>query len=90
MAKRITIDRLAEIVAGGFQELQTEMRDGFRSVDARVDAHDKRSMLSMGSWVSTPTAWTELNENSTIPSNEPMTTVVDWSGWRKPGRTSCA
>jgi tetrahydromethanopterin S-methyltransferase subunit G len=27
---------------GGFQELRTEVRDGFRSVNGRLDAHDRR------------------------------------------------
>lgn len=43
MAKeRITIEKLATMVAGGFNELRTEMRKGFRSVNDRLDAHDQR------------------------------------------------
>ncbi len=42
MTKRITINKLAEMVAGGLQELRTEMLEGFRSVYVRLDAHDRR------------------------------------------------
>jgi predicted nucleic acid-binding Zn-ribbon protein len=42
MAKRVSIDRLAEMVAGGFQELQDEMRHGFQRLNERMDAHDGR------------------------------------------------
>jgi len=37
MAKRVTIDRLAEMVVNGFQELQDEMRRGFNEVAARFN-----------------------------------------------------
>jgi hypothetical protein len=42
MAKRVTVDRLAEMVAAGFQELQEAMRQGFDRVNERMDAHDGR------------------------------------------------
>ncbi len=39
MARHVTIDHLAEMVAKGFQNLRREMLDGFASIRAILDDH---------------------------------------------------
>jgi len=39
MARRITLDQLAAMVAKGFEDLRREMQDGFASLRAVVDHH---------------------------------------------------
>lgn len=39
MARRITIDQLAGMVARGFDDLRREMREGFASIQTVVDGH---------------------------------------------------
>ncbi len=37
MARRVSIDKLAEMVAAGFQEVQEDVRQGFHRVNERMD-----------------------------------------------------
>ncbi|MDR2829049.1 MAG: hypothetical protein LBV48_00420 [Mycoplasmataceae bacterium] len=38
----MTIKQLAEIVANGFKKVETEMHEGFKQVNARIDRLDSR------------------------------------------------
>ncbi len=41
----MTINKLAEIVANGFKKVETEMHEGFRQVNARIDNLVKKNNL---------------------------------------------